>query len=50
MRSEELLEGGEGLDGEEDVEVGQAVGHTAQGGPQVHWVQLSCTKIHILLN
>ncbi len=38
---EQHLDGGEALDGEEDVEVGQAVRHTAQPGPQVHRVQLS---------
>jgi hypothetical protein len=43
MGSEGLLEGGEALDGEKDVEVGQAVGEAAEAGPQVHWVQL-CYK------
>jgi hypothetical protein len=38
---EQQLYSGEALDGEEDVEVGQTVRHTAQPGPQVHRVQLS---------
>ncbi len=45
MWSEDILEGGKAFDGEEDVEVGQAVGDTAQARPQVHWVQLSCKEL-----
>ena len=41
---EGLLEGGEALYGEEDVQVGQAVRHAAQARPQVHRVQLRYTN------